>query len=224
MLTHTHCRRLYAALAASPAFRAISCSPPCSAPALWPTRFSLRCGCRIISARSSPRAPSTPPSCRPMPHVHGEHGRRSGAAVHRPYLHAAAGQPGRAAGRCAGCSRRGDRPAGAGLLQGSRALHARGRAHPHHLSLSAAGHPRHALRRHPQRVASLRRRRRGADPAQSLDDDDAGARRVLSDRRPRRRLGRADLRRSCEFPAGRRRRRRGMACLPRFAAASSMPT
>src|SRR5947209_1606305 len=29
-------------------------------------RFSWRCGCPIIFARSSPRAPSTPPSCRPM--------------------------------------------------------------------------------------------------------------------------------------------------------------
>src|SRR5437763_552185 len=37
------------------------------APGRWRTRFSWRCGCPIISARSSPKAPSTPRSCRPMP-------------------------------------------------------------------------------------------------------------------------------------------------------------
>ncbi len=57
--------------------------------------------------------------------------------------------------------------------------------------LSAAGQPRHALRRHPQRVGSLRRRRGGADPAQPFDDADLGVRGTLRDRRPRRRLGRA---------------------------------
>ena len=43
-----------------------------------------------------------------------------------------------------------------GFRKRSRPLRARGRTDPHHLSLSAAGHPGHALRRHPQcaRIAS----------------------------------------------------------------------
>ena len=60
------------------------------------------------------------------------------------------------------------------------ALRARDRADPDHLSLSAAGHAGDALWRHPQRDASLRRAGRGADPAQSVDDGDAGAGGVLS--------------------------------------------
>ena len=62
-------------------------------------------------------------------------------------------------------------------------LRARGRTHPHHVSLSAAGLAGDALRRHPQRARALRRAGGGADPAQPVDDGDAGARRVLSDRR-----------------------------------------
>ena len=60
-----------------------------------------------------------------------------------------------------------------GFAQRSGALCARGRAHPHHLSLSAAGHAGDALRRHPQCAAAFRRRRRRADPAQSVDDGGA---------------------------------------------------
>ena len=50
----------------------------------------------------------------------------------------------------------GDRAAGAGLCQGPRPLRARGRAHPDHLSLSAAGHAGDALWRHPQCARPLR--------------------------------------------------------------------
>ena len=66
-------------------------------------------------------------------------GADAGAAVRRPHLHAAAGEPDRAARRGAAVHAGGDRPAGAGLQQGPGPLRARGRAHPHHVSLSAAG-------------------------------------------------------------------------------------
>ena len=46
-----------------------------------------------------------------------------------------------------------------------RTLCARGRAHPHHLSLPSADHAGDALWRHPQRVAALRSRRRRSDSA-----------------------------------------------------------
>ena len=55
-------------------------------------------------------------------------------------------------------------------------LRARGRTHPHHVSLSAAGLAGDALRRHPQRARPLRGAGGGADPAQPLDDGDARAR------------------------------------------------
>ena len=92
------------------------------------------------------------------------------------------------------------------------ARRARGRADPHHLSLSAAGHAGDALWRHAQRDPPLRQRGGGADPAQPLDDGDAGARGVLSRRRPCGGLGRADRRLPRIFPAGRRRRRAAASC------------
>ena len=86
-----------------------------------------------------------------------------------------------------------------GFCARSGALRARGRAHAHHLSLSAADHAGDALRRHPQCAAALRRRRRRADPAQSVDDGGAAAGGVLSDRRPCGGLGRADLPACCKL-------------------------
>ena len=111
----------------------------------------------------------------------------------------------------AGVHARRDRAAGAGLQRGSGALCAGDRAHPHHVSLSAADQPGDALRRHPQRAGPLRVAGRRADPAQPVDDDGAGACRVLSDRRPCRGVGRADRRRaggarwSAAMPGGRAR-------------------
>ena len=99
----------------------------------------------------------------------------------------------------------------------------RRRAHPHHLPLSAAGEPRHALRRHPQCAAPLRDARRRADPAQSVDDGDARARRVLSDRRPRRGVGRVH-RRLPRGRDGRRRCSRAATACRRFAASSGTTT
>ena len=116
----------------------------------------------------------------------------------------------------------GDRCAGAGLRARSGALRARGRSHPHHLSLSAAGHAGHALWRHPQCAAALRRRRRGADPAQSLARGRARAGGILSDRRPCRGLGRAG-RRCPRIPAGRRRRDPRRRAWPRCAGRNSTP-
>ena len=73
-----------------------------------------------------------------------------------------------------------------------------------HVSVSAADHAGDALRRHAQRDASLRQRRRRADLSQSVDDGDAGAGRVLSGRGLRRRLGRPDCRHPRIPAAGRR--------------------
>ena len=116
--------------------------------------------------------------------------RGAGAVVHRPDFHAAAGGPIGAA-RSRGCLHAaGDRSAGARLRQGPGPFRACGRIHPDHVSLSAAGQPGHALWRHPQRARSLCGGGRCADPAQSFDDDDTGAGRLLSDRRARRGVGR----------------------------------
>ena len=74
-----------------------------------------------------------------------------------------------------------------------------------HVSVSAADHAGDTVWRHAQRDASLRQRRGRADLPQFVDDGDAGAGRVLSRRRLRRRLGRPDRRLPGIFPAGRRR-------------------
>ena len=97
-----------------------------------------------------------------------------GQAVRRSHLHAPARQPVFVVGRRAGVHARRDLGAGAGICARIRSVHAGGRAHPHHLSVSAADDAGDALRRHSQCAAALRRRRRGADPAQSGDDGDAG--------------------------------------------------
>ena len=68
-----------------------------------------------------------------------------------------------------------DRAAGAGLFARAATVRARGVADADHVSLSPADHAGDAVERHPQRDASLRRGRRGADPAQCGDDGDAGA-------------------------------------------------
>ena len=90
---------IHAAVARDRLRCATSCWRRCSAPGRWPMRSSSRCGCRTISARSSPRARSTPPSCRPMRASASTSGADAGAAVRRPHLHAAAGEPDRAARR-----------------------------------------------------------------------------------------------------------------------------
>ena len=113
-----------------------------------------------------------------------------GAAVRRPHLHAAV------------CARRSCcwswrslfmpqviELLAPGFADDPEQRRARDRAHAHHLSLSAADHAGDALWRHPQRHAPLCQRRRGADLAQSLDDGDAGAGRVLSRPRATRRPG-----------------------------------
>ncbi len=53
-----------------------------------------------------------------------------------------------------------DRPAGAGIRQGSGPVRAGGRSHPHHLPVPARGLAGDALRRHPQRARPVRGRRR----------------------------------------------------------------
>ena len=105
--------------------------------------------------------------------------------------------------------------AGAGLQQRSRPLRARGRADPHHLSVSVADHAGHALWRHPQCHRPFRRGRGGADPAQPVDDGGVGLGGVLSDRRACRGLGRADRGRSGSVVAD-GRCRRGRACWRTF--------
>ena len=98
-------------------------------------------------------------------------------------------------------------------------LRARGRADPHHVSLSAAGLAGDALRRHPQCARPLRGGRRGADPAQPLDDRGAGAGGLLSDRGPRGGLGRAHRRLPRSAAARRRRQPAGRAAGVPLAAA-----
>ena len=138
-------------------------------------------------------------------------GERRGAGVRRPHFHAAAASQVVLLGVALVVHAVGDRPAGAGILQGAGQVRAGGRSDADHVSLSAAGQPRHAVRRHPQRAGPFRRRRRGAHPAQSVDDDDARAGGVFPDRRTRRGLGRA-ARRLSGILAGRRRRRAQWAC------------
>ena len=100
----------------------------------------------------------------------------------------------------------GDRHSGAGIFRRSRARRTGDLADADHVPLSAADHAGHALWRHAQCHASFRQRRGGADISQPVDDGDAGAGGVLSERRIRRGVGRADRGVSRVFPAGRRRR------------------
>ena len=64
--THLHGRRLHAALAHHRLRARYRAGGGPGRGAGRRTPSSWRCGCRIISARSSPRALSMPPSCRPM--------------------------------------------------------------------------------------------------------------------------------------------------------------
>ena len=64
--SHPHRRRLHARLAPHRLRARHRAGGACSAPARLPMRSSSPCGCPIISARSSPRAPSMRRSCRPM--------------------------------------------------------------------------------------------------------------------------------------------------------------
>src|SRR5207249_810754 len=73
-------------------------------------------------------------------------------------------------------------------------------------SIFAFDHAGDALWRHAQCDAPVCQRGRGLDLSQHLDDGDAGAGGVLSDRRPRRGLGRPDFRFPAIFPFGRRSR------------------
>ena len=93
---------------------------------------------------------------------------------------------------------------GAGIFPRPAAIRARGRPDADHLSLSAPDHAGDAVGRHPQRAQPLRRGGGGIDAAQRFDDGDAGGGLAVSERRPRRRLGRADFRRAASR-AGRRR-------------------
>ena len=98
-----------------------------------------------------------------------------------------------------------DRAARARLLARAAAIRARGRADADHLPLSPAHHAGDAVGRHSQRAASLRGGGRGADPAQPVDDGDAGARRILPGRGYAAAWGVLDIRRAAGR-AGRRRR------------------
>ena len=107
-------------------------------------------------------------------------GRRGGRPFRRSHLHAFVRDASGAAGAGAALHAASDRAPGAGLLARAAAIRAGGIADADHVSLSAADHAGDAVGRHPQRAASLRRRGGGADPAQPVDDGDAGARRLVS--------------------------------------------
>ncbi len=108
------------------------------------------------------------------------------------------------AGGGAGVYASGDRCACAGLRTRSRPVCAGRRTHPYHIPLFAVDHARDALRRHPQRSATVCCRRRRSDPAQFVAHAGARVGGLLSDGRTRRRLGRARCRRA-RVPAGRGR-------------------
>ncbi len=116
----------------------------------------------------------------------------------------AAGVADRAAGAGAPLHAAGHRPARARLFPRPAAVRARGRPDADHVSLSAPDHAGDAVGRHPQRAQSLCGGGGGVDPAQCVDDGDAGGGVAVSERRPRRRLGRADFGRAAGRP-GRRR-------------------
>ena len=98
----------------------------------------------------------------------------------------------------------GHRSVGARLLARAAAISVGDFAHPHHLSVSPAHYAGDALGRHSQRAASLRRRRSGADPAQSRDDRNARVLQAVRRRRLCGGVGRAHIRRAAGA-AGRRR-------------------
>ena len=204
--THFHRRRLYAAFAADRISRATSCSRRSSAPGRWRTRFSWRCGCPIISARFSPKAPSTRRSCRPT--------RMSTASAARSRRDCSP----TASSRCCSASQ---------LVL----LVVAWLFMPQAMSILAPGFTDDAEQR---RLAieltritfpylllitlvtlyggMLNVMHRFASAAAAsiflnlVDDDDAGAGGVLPERRPRRGLGRPDLRLPAIFSAGRRSR------------------
>ena len=167
---HLHRRRLDAAFARHRLCCATSCWRPCSAPGRWRTRSSSRCGCPIISARSSPKARSTRRSCRPMRACARRTAPMPAQTVRRPHLHAAAGEPDRAARDRAALHAGGDRPAGAGLRRRpgrfALAVELTRITFPYLLLISLVT----LYRRHPQCARPVRGRGGGADPAQPLHD------------------------------------------------------
>ena len=135
--------------------------------------FFVARGCRTISVRSSPRARSMPPSCRPMRASAAPMARRGALFTDRIFTLLLASQVVLLA------------VALALHAAGDRSLWRRGSARIRArfalavdltritFPVSVAGQPGHAVRRHPQRARPLRRRRRRANPAQLVNDDDA---------------------------------------------------